>query len=153
MDVNNKIENSESAENIKTIHAVGILIENTKGEILLLLRQKDKPEPNTYGPPGGRIEEGETKKEASMREISEEIGLEVLPDNLEYLKTYDNEWQSVGKNIKFEVFRSKLLNEDFKPTLAIAEAAGYLWIKPEEAHKRKDLMPGLYVILKDVYNL
>lgn len=137
---------------VKAIHVIGVLIENNKGEILVLLRQKDRPEPNTYGPPGGGIKFLETKKAACIREIYEETKLKVNPDNLEFLKTYD-EWQSSGSNIKFELFRYKLDLENPDITLDANEAVGYMWQIPQRLYKRKDLMPGLYIILKDIYKL
>lgn len=137
---------------IKTVNAVGVLIENNKGEILLLLRQKDRPEPNTYGLPGGRIELAEIKESACIRKIYEETKLKVIPSRLEFLKTY-NEWQSSGSDIKFEVFRYKLNEENPKITLDPKGAISYIWQTPKELYGREDLMSGLYIILKDLYKL
>lgn len=137
---------------VKAFHATGVLIENNKGEILVLLRQKDRPEPNTYAPPGGGIKFLETKKAACIREIYEETKLKVYPDNLEFLKTY-NEWQSAGFDIRFELFRYKINEENPKIVLDPNEATNYMWQTPRELSQRKDLMRGLYIILKDIYKL
>ena len=136
----------------KTIHAVGILIENKKGEILVLLRQKDRPEPNTYGLPGGKVELNEATKNACIRETYEETKLNVNPKDLEHLKTY-NDWQSSGLDIKFEIFRYWLNEENPEIILEPTEATSYMWQTPKELYKRKDLMVGLYIILKDIYKL
>ncbi len=43
-----------------------------KDEILLLLRQDHKPEPNTYGMPAGKVDPGETIRKAMKREGDQE---------------------------------------------------------------------------------
>lgn len=120
--------------------------------MLVTLRHKNRPEGGVYGPVGGEIENGETKIEACVREIYEETMLKVIPSELEFLKTYNNEWRSAGFNIKFELFR---LRADNKPHVALKpdEATSFLWDVPAKLYKRKDLMAGLYIILKDVYKL
>ncbi|CCV63626.1 MutT/nudix family protein [Alteracholeplasma palmae J233] len=57
------------------LNFVGGCIRNSKGEILLQ-RRKDK---NVWGFPGGAIELGESAKEAVIREIKEETGLDIIP--------------------------------------------------------------------------
>jgi len=59
--------------------SVCIIIENSKLEILLLLRD-DKPSikfPNQWVTLGGMIEEGETPENAIKRELKEEIGIDL----------------------------------------------------------------------------
>jgi len=53
---------------------VGALIVNQEGKILLTKSQKWF---NKYTLPGGHIEVGETMKEAVIREVKEEVGLDV----------------------------------------------------------------------------
>ena len=65
-----------------------VLIENNKGEVLVLLRD-DKPTiryPNHWDFLGGGVEEGEAPEQAVRRELKEELELE-LP-NLKFLKAY-----------------------------------------------------------------
>ena len=56
-------------------------------EILLLLRQDHKPEPNTYGVPAGKVDEGETPMQAIQREVWEETGIQ-LTDPTHFEKLY-----------------------------------------------------------------
>ena len=56
--------------------AVGAVIWNEKGEIVLIQRAKE-PHKGQWSIPGGRVEWGETLHEAIVREIREETGLEV----------------------------------------------------------------------------
>ena len=48
-----------------------------KEEILLLLRQDHKPEPNTYGVPAGKVDAGETTTQAMQREGREETQIDL----------------------------------------------------------------------------
>ncbi len=70
----NKKETSNFAKTILTVKAVVV---NDKNEILLLQRSKKGFNPEKWDLPGGHLEKGETIKEAVMREVSEETGLEI----------------------------------------------------------------------------
>lgn len=58
----------------KKVHVVGAVIENEQGEYLCALRSPGMSLPNYWEFPGGKIEKGETKEEALIREIQEELG-------------------------------------------------------------------------------
>lgn len=57
----------------KVVDVVGAIIENEKAEILCALRSKNMSLANFWEFPGGKIEKGETIKEAIIREIHEEL--------------------------------------------------------------------------------
>lgn len=61
----------------KLIKVVGAIIENDNNEILCALRSPRMTLPNMWEFPGGKIEAGETLKEAIEREIKEELNCEV----------------------------------------------------------------------------
>jgi len=71
--------------------AVAVFIRNDKGE-LLVCRRKKAPAAGTLDLPGGFVDIGETAEEAVIREINEELGLQVtkatylgsLPNNYLY---------------------------------------------------------------------
>jgi 8-oxo-dGTP diphosphatase len=70
------------------VPAVAVIIENTHGEILMLLRD-DRPDisyPNHWSLAGGRVERGETPEAAAHRELLEEIGIDL---HLTLWKRYD----------------------------------------------------------------
>jgi hypothetical protein len=54
--------------------AACILIRSDDGKILAVSRKND---PNDFGLPGGKVDEGETPEEAAARELGEETGLDV----------------------------------------------------------------------------
>lgn len=69
--------------------SVAILIINSKGEVLQMLRD-DKPTiqyPNTWVTIGGQVEKGESFEDAIIREVHEE--LEIQLDSFELFKIYE----------------------------------------------------------------
>jgi 8-oxo-dGTP diphosphatase len=61
------------------INGTNIILLNDEQQVLLHLRD-DKPEipyPNMWGLPGGHIDEQETPEECILREVKEELGLEL----------------------------------------------------------------------------
>lgn len=59
---------------------VTILIINSRKEILVTKRHPDKPYPNMWECPGGSVLTGEDSLEGALREVKEEIGID-LPNN------------------------------------------------------------------------
>ncbi|MEV6441755.1 NUDIX domain-containing protein [Amycolatopsis sp. NPDC051716] len=64
-----------------TIRCVGGVVFDPRGR-LLLIRRLNNPGSGQWSLPGGRVEPGETDKEAVVRELSEETGLDVIPGTL-----------------------------------------------------------------------
>lgn len=64
-----------------TIRCVGGIAFDDHGRLLLIRRAHD-PGSGQWSLPGGRVEPGETDKEAVVRELSEETGLDVIPGTL-----------------------------------------------------------------------
>ena len=60
---------------------VGAFILNGKGELLLVQRKK-APEQGHWSLPGGKVEWMETVEDTVIREIKEEVGLEIEPTSL-----------------------------------------------------------------------
>lgn len=55
---------------------VGVIIFNMQGQILLGLRRNSHGS-ESWGPPGGHLEFGETPENCAIREVLEETGLEI----------------------------------------------------------------------------
>ncbi|GHG27603.1 MULTISPECIES: NUDIX hydrolase [Amycolatopsis] len=64
-----------------TIRCVGGIAFDPQGRLLLIRRRND-PGSGQWSLPGGRVEPGETDKEAVIRELFEETGLDVIPGTL-----------------------------------------------------------------------
>jgi len=61
-----------------------VIIKNEKGEILFLLRAK---KPFGWALPGGKANDGEPIIDALIREVLEETGISLNPDDIHFLKT------------------------------------------------------------------
>ncbi len=110
-------------EEMKThLQVVGAMLVNEEGRILSTLRPLGKKLGNHWEFPGGKVEGGETKEEAIIREIWEELDCHIEVE------------EEVGENtldygdviITLTVFRCRMKNE-----IKIKEHAAFVWIKPE----------------------
>ncbi len=74
---------------INSAAAVACIISNTKGEILLTTRAFE-PNKGMLDLPGGFVDTGETAEEAAVREIKEELNIDVV--DLKYFTSAPNEY-------------------------------------------------------------
>ena len=75
---------------INPVPCVVLIIENDKDEILLVKR-RHPPKAGTWDIPGGFMEPGETAEECAIREIKEELGVDL--QNLKYLASYADRYE------------------------------------------------------------
>ncbi|HPT20617.1 MAG TPA: NUDIX domain-containing protein [Bacteroidales bacterium] len=78
-----------------------IIFENDKGEILLYLRDNkpDIPFPDYWDLIGGHLEEGETPEEALVREVKEELNIDLV--EYTFYKRYECLTGDAYPNIKY----------------------------------------------------
>lgn len=99
---------------MKDIYKVsGIIIVDRK---LLFTRAKDK---DFFIDPGGKIEDGETAEQALVRELKEELSIDVDESTLEPFGNFEGE--DPGKRVHMQVFLVKEWRGDIKPAAEIAE--------------------------------
>ncbi len=105
----------------------GILRRNS--EIYLIDRRFA---PTGWACPAGHLEEGEDPAEATEREFSEEIGLQVHSGKLllEEMVDWNNCWKSEGHGHYWHVFEMKDLGGEPVPNPEEAKDGG--WFSPEE---------------------
>ncbi len=77
-------------------------IHNSKGEFLMQKRSEDKVYPLLYANHGGRALTGETSKESMIRELKEEIGIEVIEEELILLRTFHDQESIFDEYIMFK---------------------------------------------------
>ena len=99
------------------------LVFNQKGETLFVRKHNTK----MFMQVGGKPEPDETPLDTLIRETNEELGLNVLPENIHSIGTFNapaaNE---VGLTIKAHCFWFQI----FSPITAKAEIAEILWCNP-----------------------
>ncbi len=78
--------------------AVGIWVINAQHQILLTRRSLDKSyAPGKWENTGGHVKHGETMREAVIRELAEETGITVSPDEVIFLGSAKS-WPYLGMN-------------------------------------------------------
>lgn len=110
-----------------------IILENEKGEFLLALRDNKPgiPFPNHWDLIGGHVEEGETPEEALIREVKEELDIDLK--EFSFYKKYECLTGDAYENIKY-IYTGKINIPIEEVTLLEGERPQYF--SPEE-------IPGL----------
>lgn len=106
--------------------AAGIII---RGRKLLVERSKDK---NFFIAPGGSVEEGETEKQALVRELMEEFGITVSEVDLEEFGSY--EAPAAGQEqriVHMAVFMVRVFQGEPSPHSEVEEIA---WVTSTNDH-------------------
>lgn len=112
---------------IKAIYkAGGILIKNRR---VLLHKSKRY---NYFAAPGGRIEDGESPQRALIRELHEEIGLNLTEADLKPFGRFNATIRETGVPITMEVFLVKRWSGPINPQSEIKEIK---WVNSAEAAK------------------
>jgi 8-oxo-dGTP diphosphatase len=121
----------------------GAMIENKEGKFLFQLRD-NKPEiyaPGTWGIFGGGIEVEETPKEAALRELKEELDLNVREKDLEFIKEVEF---AKSKGFIFHVKTDKKISD-----LRLNEGQDMKYFSMEEILFLDNLMPSVRNFLEN----
>ena len=110
----------------KAIEAVNVVIINKDKKVLIAKRKPDKPMPNKWEFPGGKLEENETLRECGVREIKEELEIDVAID--EYVGYEDLEFDE--KNFRLHIYTARKIDE--KQELRLNEHTESAWVRIEE---------------------
>lgn len=118
-----------------------VLFVNDAGQVLLRLRddRPDLPYPNQWDLVGGAVEAGETIMEAAVREVKEEIGLDVT--GLEYFGEYP---EMVFNNVFVAPLSLPL------EALSLTEGQRLRYVSAAEAHAL-NLVPWVARLLDDFF--
>jgi len=93
------------------------------GRVLLILENYGH---RRFGPPGGRVEPGESPAEAAVRETREEVGIEIGIDHLVGVRTWEDSYRRRWLGF---AFRAEILGGE--PTIASPwEIADVGWFDP-----------------------
>lgn len=121
----------------------GLILENSKGELLIIKRKYD-PGKGMFDIPGGFVDPDETLEESMIRESKEELNFE--PKDIKYLNSYSDSYLFQGVNFKtiIAVFYAKTDKEYFE---AYDDVGEVLFCSKEEA---KNLEFGFSYIKKAI---
>ena len=114
--------------------SAGVFFFSTQTNRFLYLLRTDKKNPNTWGIPGGKIEDNETLLEGVIRECEEEIGF--FPKDVKLVPIQ----KFVNYNFTYHTFFCEV-EEEFKPNLN-EEHCGYAWVGDDQYPK--PLHPGVF---------
>jgi 8-oxo-dGTP diphosphatase len=119
-----------------------ILFVNDLHEVLLFLRD-DKPDipfPNQWDVPGGHVEIGETPEECIVREMKEEMGLELDGFRLFCVRDFQD-------RVEYTYWKRAELNID---EITLTEGQRLRWFTQEES-QRTVLACGFNKIVEDFF--
>lgn len=133
------------------VHASGTIIENENGEILLLHREVKWPEGGKWGLVGGEIRDDEDMREAAIKKIKAEIGIDFNSEDINHLNTFH--WNREDLDITFEVFKIPVRMDQVEIHLDRVGSSEFKWVNPLLAYQEMDLMEGMYPILESVYRV
>ena len=98
--------------------------------LLLLKRHPEKPQANKWGVPGGKMEKNETPLQTVIREVDEEIGVNIHTPETKYMGHLYCRLPHV--DYVFHMFYHKVLILP-KIKLELSEHVEMQWVTPKEA--------------------
>jgi len=99
-----------------------IIINN--GKVLIARRAEDQKLAGKWEFPGGKIESGETPEECLVREIKEELGVDIKVDTF----FAENTYQYDTETIKLLAYKARWVDGEYK----LAVHNQIKWVKPYE---------------------
>ena len=112
------------------IEVVCAVIINKNKEILCCQRPNNKKIGLFYEFPGGKVEKGESKEEAIIREIKEELLVDIKP--LKYIGTIRHTYNETDPfSINLSAYISKIINGN----ITLIEHLNAIWVNVKDLNK------------------
>ncbi|MGF1453646.1 MAG: NUDIX domain-containing protein [Opitutales bacterium] len=127
------------------ISAAAVWIFNEAGELLLIERGHE-PGKGMLAPPGGFVDPGESLETTALREIREEVGLEL--SDLRYLASFPNiyVYKGLGRPVCDIFFTARA--KSTRLTLAKGEVDAVQWRKLTEVREAEIAFPSMRKALR-----
>jgi 8-oxo-dGTP diphosphatase len=108
---------------------------NGEGEVLIAKRPHGRPLAGLWEFPGGKVEAGEEPEEALIRELHEELGIEIAQADLVPLTFASHAYPD------FHLLMPVYLCKQWRGSIAAQENQELLWVKPD-ALRLYDMPPA-----------
>lgn len=112
------------------IEVVGCFLEFGE-KFLLLHRQENKSQGNTWGIPGGKLEKGESVIEAAIRETAEETGFSISKASVKYPGKVYIKYPNF--DYIYHMIRAVITDHPGEVKINFSEHKGFTWVTPKDA--------------------
>ncbi|MDP2705621.1 MAG: NUDIX domain-containing protein [bacterium] len=126
---------------IKKVQTVGVVVLKDKEVLLVENGSKSSHINGTYGLPAGKVDFGETHKQAAVRELQEETGLVTREDFLVPLKIFEATITQKSGPVHF--IWHTFLCTSYSGTPNVTEETIPRWVSLEELKNIKNLLPNV----------
>lgn len=114
---------------MKIIYVVAAALMDDEGNIMLAQRPEGKSMAGLWEFPGGKIEAGETPEEALVRELFEELQIEVAPSDLKPITFASHSYED------FHLLMPLYLLNRWTGSPEPAEGQTLDWVAPHDLHR------------------
>ncbi len=112
----------------RVLVVVAAALVNEKGEVLLAQRPEGKAMAGLWEFPGGKIEENECPEAALCRELLEELGITVNPDDLKPINFASHAYED------FHLLMPLFACHRWGGKLHAREGQSFAWVEPASLH-------------------
>ena len=112
----------------RVLLVVAAALVNDKQEVLLAQRPEGKAMAGLWEFPGGKLEVGERPETALCRELHEELGIHVNPDDLKPINFASHAYED------FHLLMPLFLCHQWGGNLRSREGQAFVWVKPASLH-------------------
>lgn len=128
------------------ILVVAGLIINEEGKVLMTLRRENTSRPNLWESPGGKVEPGELERDALVRELKEELGVEA-----EVHELVSSAKLCIGTTLEEDAVLL-LYRCSIKGTPQPLESQELRWVDFEDAVINLPMCPATYIWRREISN-